>query len=285
MSASSSISPTSRPAASRTTPADDFDETDDDFVDAEDHAGGDEEDDDDWATGEYEADASVLTQCELCDPSFGRLLLEASCCCGPRPAANGVPIFVDAPAAATAAKPAAVRRPRNRFIGNMLVLVYDSRGDPVVVLGPYWMMLMFVTLPMAVLFPALVAWFWCIQLHLAVQLSYAACVGLELAALLSTGCRDPGLVRRALTAPHPSWTWNDQARTFKPPGARYCSWCECCFVDFDHTCPWTGTAIAGGNIKSFKTFLFLLQVVLYYTVAVFVMGILGFATRQPGHTF
>jgi hypothetical protein len=49
------------------------------------------------------------------DPNFGRLLLER----------YGVP--------------------RERFVGNMLVLARDAQGRPTATLGPYWTMLVFVT--------------------------------------------------------------------------------------------------------------------------------------------
>ena len=51
----------------------------------------------------------------MTDPNFGRLLLER----------YGVP--------------------RERFVGNMLVLARDARGRPTAMLGPYWTMLVFVT--------------------------------------------------------------------------------------------------------------------------------------------
>ena len=77
-----------------------------------------------------------------------------------------------------------------------------------------------------------------------------------------------------------TWTWNDQARTFKPPGARYCPIADAVFEDFDHTCPWTGTAIAKGNIGSFRFFIVALQFLFYSTIAVLVLAFTGVASAQ-----
>ena len=62
-----------------------------------------------------------------------------------------------------------------------------------------------------------------------------------------------------------------QARTYKPPGARYCDWCNAVFYEFDHTCPWTGTAIARNNMRSFRSFVALVQLELWCTIAVVIL--------------
>lgn len=179
---------------------------------------------------------------DVCEPSFGRRI-----CCLPS-------------------------------LGNMIVLI-QRNGRPVVVVGPYWTMLVFVTTPLAVIGPTLVAILWCSRLHIAIQATYAAVVLATATALYSTALRDPGLHERTSVAQDDTWTWNDQARTFKPPGARYCPWCDAVFLNFDHTCPWTGTAIAKNNLRSFRVFVCLLQLLAYYTAAVFVLGSLHVVDR------
>ncbi|KAJ8603953.1 hypothetical protein CTAYLR_008257 [Chrysophaeum taylorii] len=180
---------------------------------------------------------------DLCDPNLGRAM-----CCFPS-------------------------------VGNMTVILW-RRGSPVFVVGPYWTMLVCVTLPLAVVGPLFVAIFWCARLHIAVQVTYGMLVAALALALASTAFRDPGLLRRHSAAPASTWTWNDQARSFKPPGARYCPWCDAIFENFDHTCPWVGTAVAKRNLRSFKLFVALLQLLAYYTAAVFVLGALHVADRN-----
>ena len=51
------------------------------------------------------------------------------------------------------------------------VLRKDAVGAPTACLGPYWTMLVFVTFPLAVGCPALVAGFWCGRVHLGIQLA------------------------------------------------------------------------------------------------------------------
>ena len=168
-----------------------------------------------WAVGER-ALVIPTAQCDPCDPKFGKRILLGL----------GVP--------------------KTRFIGNMVIL----RRHPLIVLGPYWLMLVFVTFPLVVLGPAVVAVIWCSRFHFAVQLAYAANVAIVFGALLSTALRDPGLLQRRPTAPAPDWNWNDQAQTFKPPGARYCPWCDVVITHFDHTCPWTGTGIVSSLVMA-----------------------------------
>ena len=137
-------------------------------------------------------------------------------------------------------------------------------------------------IPLAVYCPTLAVFLWCDRLHVAVQVVYALLVVCTLASLLSTATRNPGMLPRFHSAPECvlNWTWNDQAKTYKPPGARYCNWCDATFLDFDHTCPWTGTAIAKGNMGSFKCFVASIQILFYATVIVFILGSIGELERS-----
>lgn len=202
-----------------------------------------------FATGTRSLPAASDDVVDICDPAFGRRL--CSPCCS-----------------------------KSRCVGNMLILLRNRRGKPIVIVGPYWTMLVFVTLPLSVIGPALVATLWCSRLHQGIQLTYAALVAFVAIALLATALRDPGILLRHASAPDETWTWNDQARTFKPPNARYCPWCDCVLESFDHTCPWTGTAIAKNNIASFRCFVGFIQLLAYYTAAVFLIGALHVADRN-----
>lgn len=89
-------------------------------------------------------------------------------------------------------------------------------------------------------------------------------------ALLNTGCVDPGLLERTTEAPPTEydgrrWMFNDQADSYKPPGAIYSNDCRAIVEDFDHVCPWTGTAIGGGNLFCFYTFVLLLAAYLVFS--------------------
>ena len=169
--------------------------------------------------------------------------------------------------------------PQSRFIGNMLVLYRSSSGKPRLMLGPYWTMLLFVTVPLAVVMPALIcAFLLSTKVHIGVQIAYGVIVLWTACALASVSLRNPGLVERRDSIPcrengkpELAWVWNDQARTYKPPGARYCDWCNAVFYEFDHTCPWTGTAIARNNMRSFRSFVALVQLELWCTIAVVIL--------------
>ena len=169
--------------------------------------------------------------------------------------------------------------PKSRFIGNMLILYRSKRGKPRIMLGPYWTMLLGVTVPLSIIMPALIcAFLLSTKVHIGVQIAYGVIVLWTACALASVSLRNPGLVERRDSIPmrengkpELAWVWNDQARTYKPPGARYCDWCNAVFYEFDHTCPWTGTAIARNNMRSFRSFVALVQLELWCTIAVVIL--------------
>ena len=68
--------------------------------------------------------------------------------------------------------------------------------------------------------------------------------------------------------PGEEWIWNDQALTFRPERAKYDVECAAVIEEFDHTCPWTGTAIGKNNMPAFKMFLKLI-----FTCAIFDVGL------------
>ncbi len=111
--------------------------------------------------------------------------------------------------------------PKARFIGNMLVLYRSKRGKPRIMLGPYWTMLLGVTVPLAVVMPALIcAFLLSTKVHIGVQIAYGVIVLWTACALASVSLRNPGLVERRDSIPmrengkpELAWVWNDQART------------------------------------------------------------------------
>ena len=104
------------------------------------------------------------------------------------------------------------------------------------------------------------------------------------------------------------WFWNEQVGSYRPAGAMYCRECKvrlnkciypssvhsksCCNMfrthshlfstcyfqalvyDYDHVCPWTGTAIGKGNMLPFKIFVFSVNVLCYLSVGLVIWQVL-----------
>jgi len=151
-----------------------------------------------------------------------------------------------------------------------------------IVIGPFWPMMVFVTYPL-VLIVSLWTFFTIIispkELNfIVVAIWYIFTFGL-LFSLFQVSCRDPGILKRYRKIPKTSkkrfingiipyndnpryWSWNDNTLTYCPRSAVYDSDCACFIEDFDHTCPWTGTAIGKKNIGAFQSFVALVFVCL-----------------------
>lgn len=132
-----------------------------------------------------------------------------------------------------------------------------------IVVGPFWPMCVCVTLPIIIGVSICSAFALPGQHPAIIVLWSCGIVGLLLA-LFQTSCRDPGIMLRKREDPtrvgdsSGSWRWNDQALTFRNREAMYDSDCACVIEKFDHTCPWTGTAIGKDNMFPFNCFLCLL---------------------------
>lgn len=154
-------------------------------------------------------------------------------------------------------------------VGNLIVLkqrmedVLDSNGHKMgerprlqCVAGPYWPMVTFVTVPGILL----LSFYTCYMNELWNEtwklVVWAVINFTALFSLLMTACSDPGVLYRHSTLPPDSinWIWSDQALTFRPLDARFDPETGVVVEDFDHTCPWTGTAIGERNIKYFRIF-------------------------------
>jgi hypothetical protein len=105
---------------------------------------------------------------------------------------------------------------------------------------------------------------------------YGSTVGFVLVALCCVSCRDPGLMERVVDeeAGEGGWFWNEQVGSFRPPGALYCRECGVLIQDFDHTCPWTGTAIGRNNMFAFKTFVVSVNVLCYFSIGLVIWALL-----------
>jgi len=103
---------------------------------------------------------------------------------------------------------------------------------------------------------------------LVTKIVWAASVLCLVTALSCVAFRDPGILRRHPEKPEPNWRWNDQARTFRPPGACYDEDLGLVVEGFDHVCPWTGTGIGQRNMGAFHCFVTLLCVCIVLDVLI-----------------
>ena len=99
-------------------------------------------------------------------------------------------------------------------VGNMVVLAQTS-DRLLCLVGPYWMVLVFVTVPAIAAFSIWVAYTRVADQSLPVIVTWSICTGCLFLALLLTGCRDPGILPRVRRTDNESWRWNDQALTCK----------------------------------------------------------------------
>lgn len=170
-------------------------------------------------------------------------------------------------------------------VGNMVVLrqrieqyrdtltgQVHQRPRLMCVLGPYWMIPLFLTVP---LFSSLACWSAFTKLRhqtWGVIVSWSVCNGILFMSLLLVGCRDPGIMYRHHELPNTeegaTWRWNDQAATYRPAHARYDPECAVVIEEFDHTCAWTGTAIGKNNMLCFRIFTSFVIVTIVFDVVV-----------------
>ena len=110
---------------------------------------------------------------------------------------------------------------------------------------------------------------------LAVMVTWTICqVGLMIS-LANVACQDPGIMYRHGEPPpgqEDVWRWSDQALTYRPAHAKFDPECQVVVEDFDHTCPWTGTAIGKNNMPWFRRFLVFTLAVLVYDVVLLTLS-------------
>ncbi|KAJ8605521.1 hypothetical protein CTAYLR_000059 [Chrysophaeum taylorii] len=158
-------------------------------------------------------------------------------------------------------------------LGHMAVLFSRKRvGDKqtttrlLCIVGPFWPFAFSVTYPLVILVSTTVAVV-LLPGRSVVTIGLWAFFVLSLLVTLSlTACRNPGILRRHAEQPASSWRWNDQARTFRPPGAVYDDDLGLVVEQFDHLCPWTGTGIGANNLAAFHAFVSLLCVCIIFDV-------------------
>eukprot|EP00571_Detonula_confervacea_P013124 CAMPEP_0172310204 /NCGR_PEP_ID=MMETSP1058-20130122/11348_1 /TAXON_ID=83371 /ORGANISM="Detonula confervacea, Strain CCMP 353" /LENGTH=372 /DNA_ID=CAMNT_0013022973 /DNA_START=91 /DNA_END=1209 /DNA_ORIENTATION=- len=165
------------------------------------------------------------------------------------------------------------------------------------VLGPFWPMLLFITYPLIFGVSALTMYTGLPGKPWYVQIVWALLTGQLIRSLFNTGFRDPGILARHKDPPpintsgdlddngQPKrkigfrwgneagpWRWSDQTQSYRPKNSMYCQDCKVVIEEFDHTCPWTGTAIGKKNMGSFQMFVGLVFVCLIMDIFLMTAG-------------
>lgn len=168
-------------------------------------------------------------------------------------------------------------------VGNMTILVQrmedvEAHNGPkrqrprlLCVLGPYWPVAWGLTVPFFAAFGGWAVYSKVARLPMHILITWSLCyLGLVISFIL-VSCQDPGILYRHATIPsgqEESWRWNDQALTFRPTYAKYDTECAAVIEDFDHTCPWTGTAIGKKNMRAFRAFVIFALATIAYNVVI-----------------
>lgn len=146
---------------------------------------------------------------------------------------------------------------RVRKVGAMtIVYEWTDRDDAKrrLLLGPYAHFLCLHVLLLcaiaACVYGAVVPASWVAARALGLALAFLA-----LAALAATALADPGVFPRYFTRARPDWTYSEYAHAFRPPGTIFCQECQILVEDYNHFCPWSGTAIGKGNERYFTAYL------------------------------
>ncbi|EED89816.1 predicted protein [Thalassiosira pseudonana CCMP1335] len=167
-----------------------------------------------------------------------------------------------------------------RRVGSMFILKERQDGSPLVIAGPCWPFCTFVTVPLIAVLSSLVAYFIVLNedsgLPWWFALIYLPIIVFVLVVLFCVSCRDPGLLERVTDeeAAENGWFWNEQVGSYRPAGAMYCRETKTLIYDYDHLCPWTGTAIGRGNMIAFKAFVVSVNVLCYLSIGLVVYLVL-----------
>ena len=164
-------------------------------------------------------------------------------------------------------------------------VVRATRPKLDIVIGPYWPMLFLVTYPLIF---GISGWALVRGLPgkpLPLVLAWCSCTVGLIVALACTAFRDPGIMYRRHNPPSSArsqntWRWSDQAQTFRPRGAVYDPDTGVVVEGFDHTCPWTGTAIGRKNMLSFQFFVCLVFVCMIFDILLLTNS---FSHKRPHH--
>lgn len=139
------------------------------------------------------------------------------------------------------------------------------------VVGPYWTVNLFITFPLIFGVSTWICYQRIAKSNLAIIITWSIGTFLMVFSLCMISCRNPGILYRHSQIPitaEEEWRWNDQAKTYRPANSRFDTECQVVVEGFDHTCPWTGTAIGSRNMFWFKIFVSMVPIMLVYTLIV-----------------
>ena len=164
-----------------------------------------------------------------------------------------------------------------RQIGNIHVLIErrarsaGGRPEFVCVIPACWPMLIVtealicgLSIACYISFFPYVSWFWIIL--------GTVSLGFVSGSLGCAGFSDPGIEPRRTELLNESWVWDEAAQSYRPDNVQFCQESRVLVRDIDHFCPWTGTTIAGGNIRYFYAFIIGLFVQIFVLMGVFLAG-------------
>lgn len=143
------------------------------------------------------------------------------------------------------------------------------------VVGPYWTVNLFITFPLIFGVSGWICYQRITKSSPAIIITWTIGTFFMVFSLCMISCRNPGILYRHSQIPttaEEEWRWNDQARTYRPASSRFDTECQVVVEGFDHTCPWTGTAIGSKNMFWFKMFVCMVPIMLFYTLILAALG-------------
>lgn len=144
------------------------------------------------------------------------------------------------------------------------------------VVGPYWPMLCMCTYPLILGVSGMTLVTAIPRVNPLIAFVWAVCTIGLIVALAMTAFRDPGILPRHNSPPpgqdESLWRWNERALTYRPRGSWYDTDTAVVVEGFDHTCPWTGTAIGKKNMFAFQCFVTLVFVCLVFDIILLTGG-------------
>lgn len=105
------------------------------------------------------------------------------------------------------------------------------------VIGPYWTVNFFITWPLILGVSGWIGYRRVVESHIAVIITWSIGTSFLILSLCMISCRNPGILHRYPEPPlnAEDWRWNDQAKTYRPPKARFDPETQVVVEGFDHT--------------------------------------------------
>jgi hypothetical protein len=105
------------------------------------------------------------------------------------------------------------------------------------VMGPYWTVNLFITWPLIFAASGWICYRRVMGNHIAIIITWSFGTFLMILSLFMISCRNPGILHRYAEPPTESqdWRWNDQAKSYRPPKARFDPETQVVVEGFDHT--------------------------------------------------